>query len=178
MLRRWPPLRPAVAVALAIAALLPACLPAAAQAPDRFRSNGHFIEFRSRPSQYFGHTFVIYGRTDEQGRVVEQHHAGLVPEGNLAVGIVVPIPATVGRYAEDVHVPSNAVYRRRLTAGEYDRVVRVVNIMRTPRLQWHGIFFNCNEFAIQVAEALQMRRPPGLVPPNVWVDGLRLLNER
>jgi hypothetical protein len=65
-----------------------------------------------------------------------------------------------------------------LTAAEFNRVGRAVRLLKANERQWHLIFYNCNDFAIEIAEALGMRRPPSLLPPSVWVGSLRLLNER
>src|SRR5690348_738136 len=55
----------------------------------------YFIDFRARPSSYVGHTFIVYGRLDADGRVMELHYAGLIPEHNVWEGLFVPIEATV-----------------------------------------------------------------------------------
>jgi hypothetical protein len=137
----------------------------------------YFIDFRSRPSSYIGHTYVVYFRVDPGGRVTEYHYAGLIPEQDVWDGIFGPIRASVRRYKDDTRFAPNALYRRQLTAAEYRRVSRVVQKLRTSQRRWHVVFFNCNDFAIEVAEALDMRRPPSLLPPSVWVTMLRKFNE-
>ena len=50
-------------------------------------------------------------------------------------------------------------------------------MLRGDERQWHLMFQNCNDFGIMVAEALGMRRPPSLMPPQLWVGLLRKFNE-
>ena len=74
-------------------------------------------------------------------------------------------------------MPTTELYRRQLTAVEYDRVGRAVRLLKAHQHRWHLIFYNCNDFAIEVAEAIGLWRPPSLLPPSVWVRSLRNLNE-
>lgn len=137
----------------------------------------YFVDFRARPSSYIGHTFVIYGRRDANGRVIELHYAGLIPERDVWHGIFAPIRATVRQYKDDTRLTPNAIYHRSLTEAEYRRMVRTIALMRSVEHEWHAVFFNCNDFGIQVAEAVGLRRPPSLLPPNAWVTLLRKMNE-
>jgi hypothetical protein len=140
--------------------------------------NGYFIEFRARSSSYIGHTYITYYRTDADGRVVEQHETGLIPEEDVWNGMFSPIRASIRKYKDDARLPTTAVYRKQLTAVEYARVGRAVQLLKANQTRWHVIFYNCNDFAIEVAEALGLWRPPSLLPPSVWVSMLRNLNER
>jgi hypothetical protein len=138
----------------------------------------YFIDFRARPSSYFGHTYIVYGRLDTDGRVAELHYAGLIPEGNAWEGLFVPIEGTVRQYKDDTKYLPTAIYRRRLSAVEYQQVSARVRRLRASEHRWHAIFQNCNSFAIDIAAVLGLGRPPSLLPPSVWVGMLRALNER
>jgi len=154
--------------------IIAACDDALAQASaDRY-----FIDFRARRSTYIGHTYIVYFRVDASGRIVEDHSDGLVPEEDVWNGLFSPIRATVREYKDDTRLPATVIYRRELSAAEFDRVSRVVRMLKASQRQWHLIFYNCNDFAIEVAEALGLWRPPSLMPPSVWVGTLRSLNER
>jgi hypothetical protein len=138
----------------------------------------YFIDFRARPSSYIGHTFIVYGRVDADGRVAELHYAGLIPEGDVWEGLFVPIEASVRQYKDDTKYLPSAIYRRRLSPAEYQRVAQTVRRLRANEHHWHAIFQNCNSFAIDIAAVLGLGRPPSLLPPSVWVGMLRALNER
>jgi len=136
----------------------------------------YFIEFRARPGPFIGHTYVVYGRTDLTGRVLDVHSAGLFPDGNALVGAFLPVVGSVRHDRNDTKYAPNAVYRKPLSAAEYARVVRFVEMLRARQHEWHLMFQNCNDFGIMVAEALGLRRPPSLMPPSMWVGLLRALN--
>lgn len=138
----------------------------------------YYIDFRARPSTYIGHTYVVYYRLDAGGRVIEQHHAGLIPEEDVWKGLLSPIRATIRKYKDDTRLPPTVVYRRQITAAQFHRVHRAVGFLRTRQRRWHVVFFNCNDFGIEVAEALGLVRPPSLLPPSMWVGTLRLMNGR
>jgi hypothetical protein len=166
----------AMAVAVGCAAL-PAAV--AAPSPDEAQAGArYFIDFRARPSGYIGHTFVVYGRLDAQGHAIERHVAGLIPDRAAWRGVFFPIKGSVRKYKDDELLPPTVIYRLTLTRREYGRVLATVRQMRTVSDRWHAIFFNCNDFAIEIAEELGLAHPPSLLPPAVWVTGLRNLNRR
>jgi hypothetical protein len=136
----------------------------------------YFVEFRARPGPFIGHTYVVYGRTDAAGRIIDQRSEGLFPDGNAVVGAFVPVAGSVRYDKNDGKYAPNAIYRRPLSAAEYARVSRFVDALRASEHEWHLMFQNCNDFGINVAEALGLRRPPSLMPPAMWVGLLRALN--
>jgi hypothetical protein len=148
------------------------CDAVAAKSGERY-----FIEFRARASTHIGHTYVVYFRMSADVRPIERHYAGLIPEEDGWKGLLAPIRASIRKYKDDTRLPPTAIYRRQLTAAEFLRVARTVRVLKAHARQWHVIFFNCNDFAIEIAEVLGLRRPPSLMPPDVWVIGLRALNE-
>ena len=153
------------------------CAAALAQ-PIASEEARYFIEFRARPSSYIGHTFIIYGRTGSDGRVTESHYAGLIPERAAWRGVFFPIRGSVQKYKDDTRLPTRVIYRRPLSATEFARVNLAVRQMRASADKWHALFFNCNDFAIEIAEAIGLRRPPSLMPPEAWVSTLRAMNQR
>ena len=165
-----------VAVALSGSLLaLAVCGDAVAQSSPGER---YFIDFRARQSTYIGHAFIVYFRVGADGRIIEEHHDGLVPEEDVWNGLFSPIRATIRKYKDDTRLPVTDTYRRELTAAEFARVGRAVRVLKATQRQWHLIFYNCNDFAIEIAEALGLRRPPSLMPPGAWVRTMRALSER
>ena len=137
----------------------------------------YFIEFRARPGPFIGHTYVVYGRADADGRILDQQSAGLLPDGNAVAGIFVAVPGSVRVDRNDLRYRPNTIYRRPLSAAEYAHVSRTVELLRSREREWHLIFQNCNDFGTMVADALGLRRPPAVMPPSMWVGMLRALNE-
>ena len=165
---------------LLLLAMLASSRASAEPAPNpqpRSGSERYFIEFRARPGAFVGHTYVVYGRTDRAGRLLEQNYAGLIPTGNVWEGLLGPIAASVRQYKDDARLKPDTIYGRPLSADEYAMVSRAVRYLRNNEHQWHVVFQNCNDFGIILAEALGLRRPPSLMPPSAWVRTLRALNE-
>ncbi len=169
----------AFAGSLLLLAVLASGRAAAQPARPAIDGDRYFIEFRSRPSTYIGHTYIVYGRTDASGRILDVRYAGLIPDVDDALeGLIAPVPGSVQKYEDDVLLKPDTIYGRPLTAAEYAAVTRAVRIMKKTQRHWHPIFQNCNDFGIGIAEALGMRRPPSVMPPSVWVAMLRMFNER
>lgn len=139
----------------------------------------YFVDFRSRPGYLFGHTFIVYGRLDASGQVVEAHYAGIYPrddELGLVLGSLIPVPASVRGVKGDFEEPATALYRRKLTEAEYARLTAAVRHASETKNHWNLLTYNCNDFAVEVARALNMRTPPSLLLPANFIAGLRLLN--
>ncbi|MEA3025601.1 MAG: hypothetical protein QOF91_886 [Alphaproteobacteria bacterium] len=166
-------------LAIAVAGCLLAGAFGSAEAqPPSAHGERYFIDFRARRSDHIGHTYITYFRLDARGRMIEEHHAGLIPEEDVLNGVFSPIRAGIRKYKDDIRLPAAVIYRRELSASEFNRVSRAVRMLKVHERQWHLIFYNCNDFAIEIAEALELRRPPSLLPPSVWVGMLRVLNGR
>jgi hypothetical protein len=158
---------------------------AAAPAPAQPRGAsvaGYFVDFRSRPAYLFGHSFIVYGRLDNRGKPVGTHLAGIYPidgQAGLIMGSAVfPVRASVRAVHGDYQERPSNIYRRRLTAAQYARLLRVVNGLRRSEREWNLLFKNCNDFAIEVAKGMDMTTPPSWLPPYYFVAGLRMLNGR
>lgn len=139
----------------------------------------YFVDFRSRPGYLFGHTFIVYGRLDTSGRVIEAHYAGIYPrddEVGLVLGSLIPVPASVRGVKGDFEEPATGLYRKRLTEAEYVRLTAAVRHAAETKHHWNLLTYNCNDFAVEVARALNMRTPPSLLLPANFIAELRLLN--
>lgn len=161
--------------------LIAFCLAAAAALPARAQDsrNGHFVEFRARPGALWGHTFIVYGDLDSQGRAIERYRAGLYPDdgrAGLIVGTFVPVNATVRAVPDDYSERPSAVYRRRLSSADYARIKAKVQRMRGGERAWNMMMFNCNDFGIAIARELGLVAPPNMLVPNAWVRALAAMN--
>lgn len=161
---------------------------AAAQTPQRERLERNvatgrpwFIDFRAGLASVTGHSYVVFGRVNERGQVLSMRHAEIWPEsGNpgLFVGIFVPVRAEVRLAAGDSKQAAVISYRRYLTEAEFAKVMRAIEMERRQDLYWNVWLFNCNHFTSNVADALGLKTPPGLLLPHAYVSALRLLNGR
>ena len=162
-------------------------LAAAAATPvraDRLRnappSAGHyFVDFRARPGGVFGHTYVVYGGMDGRGRVVQPRYVGLYPSGafsQTALLALLAVPGSISTEPADRHRRPDIVYRRRLSAAAYARLAGTVHRERKTPQAWDLIFYNCNSFAAEVANAIGLRTPPTFEFPNDFVRDLYVMN--
>jgi hypothetical protein len=163
---------------------------AAATPPQVFshsRTNGerptgeqYFVEFRSRPGYVFGHTFIRYGHLDARGKPLEIRIAGIYPlqgQQGLIIGSIIPVPASVQGVKEDIKEAPTNIYRRKLSADQYSRLKVAVRHLRATEHHWHLVFSNCNDFAIDIANALGMHTPLSWLPPAAFIEALHAMNE-
>ena len=160
----------------------------AAEKPTQIRMSGKqphvgeqaFVEFHARSGPVvFGHSFIVYGRLNADGKIIAVEVAGLYTnEENYLVGAIIPLPAAVGRAKDDLSAVSEIIYRRNLTAAEFFKLKVGVNRVRAIQHSWHLLFFNCNDFAGEMAELIGLRRPPSLMLPITYVSLLSALNGR
>jgi hypothetical protein len=133
----------------------------------------YFVDFRAGLDSVTGHTYIVYGQFDGAGRVVAIQHADIFPEDEnigLVVGLFVPVRA-------DVRV-INGDSRRVLTEVQFKRMTAAVRRERRIDRRWNVLLFNCNDFAVKIAEVLGLRTPSTLLVPNMFVAGMRALNGR
>ena len=139
----------------------------------------YFVDFRSRAGYFFGHTFIVYGRLDAGGRAHGARYAGIYPrddELGLVVGMAIPVPASVRGVEGDYEEPVTNVYRRRLTAAQYARLKATVHHVTQSERYWNILTYNCNDFAVDIANALNMRTPSSMLLPVNFIGQLRILN--
>lgn len=175
--------------ALLLAVLLCFALTATAGAQDAAApvettqrvTRGYFVEFRARGGGVLGHTYVAYGRIDARGHAFDVTHAGLNPIDafeNKPILAVALVPGEVGFRKEDPRKPTTAVYYRRLSAAQYAHLNRTVHRLKATERAWHMTFYNCNDFAAQIAREMGMVAPFSWTLPNTFVRNLEALNGR
>jgi hypothetical protein len=138
----------------------------------------YFVDFhaRSRPS-ISGHNFIVYGRLNSDGRIAEAQVVGFSPDSDRNwASYFLPLPGLLGREGADLRERSVVVYRRYLSAAEFNRVNAKLRQLKATRPHWHFIFFNCNDFVADVARSIGLYRPPSLLPPIIYVTLLQALN--
>jgi len=157
-----------------------ASVPERAGLTHRRGDRDYYVEFRSRPGYLFGHTYLVYGRLGPRGRPVSEKYAGSYPldgQRGLIIGAVMPVPSSVRGVEEDYKLRPSNIYRRRLSAAQYARLKGVIRHVSANDKHWNLLFANCNDFAIEVAHGMGMSAPPSWVLPEVFIAGLRELNE-
>ncbi len=149
-------------------------------AGENLREGAHyFVDFhaRGRPS-FPGHVFIVYGELNARGGIVDAKVVGFTPDADrYSTAYFLPIPGLIGRRRADLTEPSTEIYRRHLSAAEFQRLTAKIREVRAARPSWHLIFSNCNDFVGEIAKSIGLVRPPSLLLPSVYVSLLRILNE-
>ena len=114
-------------------------------------ANQYFIEFRSRYALTYGHSYVIFGRLNQAGQMVNPEVAGLAPKSDdpnvYVLGHLVPVPATTGWTDGDLEdAYRSASWRVMLTEAEYRKVVASIRKLQASSPLWHASLYNCNAF--------------------------------
>lgn len=143
-------------------------------------SGPYYIEFRSRFSWDYGHTYLVHGRVGEAP--TRASVAGLSPVGDDAtawvIGHYVPVPAETGWTdgdLEDKYVTSR--YRVLMSKDQYDRVLAHIKQLQASSHMWSAELYNCNAFVGDVANFMGLKVPAStLIYPKVFVNHLRLIN--
>jgi hypothetical protein len=143
-------------------------------------SGPYYIEFRSRYSWDYGHTYLVHGRVGETP--TKASVAGLSPVGDdstaWVIGHYVPVPAETGWTDGDLEDKyTTARYRVLMNKDEYDRVMGFVRDLQSRSHTWSAELYNCNAFVGDVAKFMGMKVPASsLIYPKIFVNHLRLMN--
>ncbi len=140
-----------------------------------------FIEFRSRYALSYGHTFVVFGRLNGRGEMIDPEVAGLAPkshaEAMYTVGHFVPVPSSTGWTdgdLEDEYISAN--WRVMLSEAEYKDTVAKIRKLQASSPVWHAALYNCNAFVGDIARSMGYRVPFHLLMPQEFVTTLREMN--
>lgn len=141
----------------------------------------HFIEFRSRYALTYGHSFVIFGRLNESGEMVNPEVAGLAPKSDdpsvYMFGHVAPVPSSTGWTdgdLEDEYMSAN--WRVMLSEAEYREVVADIRKLQASSPVWHAALYNCNAFVGNIAASMGYRTPFIWLKPQQFITSLRKMN--
>lgn len=145
------------------------------------KSGGHFIEFRSRYALTYGHTYVVFGRVDAKGTMIQREVAGLAPASMDAapyvIGHFVPVPATTGETDGDLEEQyRSASWRVMLTDSEYDDVVAFIRKQQASSHLWQATVDNCNNWVGEIARHMGYKTPGIWLRPQQFITELREMN--
>lgn len=141
----------------------------------------YFIEFRSRYALSYGHTYVIFGRTDKSGRMINPEVAGLAPASTDAapyvLGHFIPVPAETGASDGDLEEEyRSASWRVMLTEAEYRKTVAFIRQLKAKSKFWQATVNNCNAWTGEIARFMGFKTPPIWLRPQQYISELREMN--
>jgi hypothetical protein len=157
---------------------------ATAGAPTRTTNSiagQYFIEFRSRYAFTYGHSFVIFGRMSEQGKMINPEVAGLAPKSSdpniYMLGHVAPVPASTGWTDGDLEIEyRSASWTVPLSEADYKRVVAYIRKLQARSPLWHASLYNCNAFVADIASYMGYKTPGIWLLPRDFITKLRKMN--
>ncbi|MDK1385461.1 hypothetical protein QN224_08585 [Sinorhizobium sp. 8-89] len=145
------------------------------------RDYGYFIEFRSRYALSYGHSYVIFGRTNKSGAMINPEVAGLAPATNdtapYVMGHFLPVPAETGASDGDLEDEyRSASWRVLLTEAEYQKTVAKIRKLKAEARFWHASLYNCNAFVADIARSMGYKTPGIWLRPQEFITRLREMN--
>ena len=148
----------------------------------RNAANQYFIEFRSRYALTYGHTYVIFGRLNQAGQMVNPEVAGLAPKSDdpniYVLGHMAPVPATTGWTDGDLEdAYRSASWRVLVTEAEYRKTVANIRKLQASSPLWHASLYNCNAFVGDIASSMGYSTPGIWLRPQQFITRLREMNE-
>ena len=152
-----------------------------AKAVTSSEAQQHFIEFRSRYAYTYGHSFVIFGRLNKTGKMINPEVAGLAPKSDdpnvYVAGHVTPVPASTGWTDGDLEdAYRSASWRILLTQAEYRKVVASIRKLQASSPLWHAALYNCNAFVADIASSMGYKTPGIWLRPREFIIKLREMN--
>ena len=141
----------------------------------------YFIEFRSRYALSYGHSYVIFGRANASGGMINPEVAGLAPASNSAVpyvlGHFVPVPAETGWSDGDLEEEyRSASWRVMMNEAEYRKVVADIRKLQASTKTWQASVYNCNAFVASIARSMGYKTPGIWLRPQQFITRLREMN--
>lgn len=187
---RGPRRSPLLSVSLALLAAALAAAPASAarhgggieKAGRQTAKPRYAIEFRARYALSYGHTFIMYGRLNSKGELVDRVVAGLHPAGDdpkpWMIGHFVPVVSETGPSdgdLEDKYV--SARYRVEVDEAEFNRIVAYIKDKQAHSGTWHAIFNNCSGWVADVGRYMGLSAPNSLLMPQNFINTMKKMNE-
>jgi hypothetical protein len=143
----------------------------------------YFVDFRSRTAASYGHAFLWYGRTKENGKVGAVEVAGLHPATDSVVpyilGHIIPVPSETGKSYGDLDEQYlTASYRVYMTEAQARSVFAYIKQKQANSPVWQAGMVNCTGFIADVANYMGLRTPsvPTLMYPEDLVNAIKRLN--
>lgn len=158
----------------------------ASQAEKRY-----FISFRARNAMSYGHTFVVFGQLDANGRVPYNGNgvlvdgmtevAGLHPASTsnvpYSLGHFIPVPAETGWSDGDTELAYlTAEWTVPLTEAEYRDVVAYIRELQDSSPVWHAVLYNCSSFVGDIAQHMGYKTPNHMLFPENYINTLKKMN--
>ena len=154
------------------------------EARNSARGTGHthYIEFRARSANSYGHSFTSVGKLGRDGSIATSEIVGLHPATESPVpwmiGHVVPVPSETGASDGDTEeIYFTARFRITMDQTRFDEMMVKVRELQASSPTWHAIFYNCNAFVGDIAKIVGLTPPANsMLFPKEYIEELKALN--
>ncbi len=142
--------------------------------------SGYVIEFRSRPTEHFGHGYVVVGKATAKGGIAATRKAGFMPDSTVPeIKALGRVRGEVTFTAEDRRLAPTQTYRVNVSRGDYERAIAKIDGNKKRRPSFGLFEQNCNTFMGTVARAARLKTPASdIILPADYVRELASLNGR
>ncbi|MCE7029820.1 hypothetical protein [Jiella avicenniae] len=163
----------------------------AAYAPTVNEAKPYFISFRARNAESYGHTFVVFGQFDANGRVPYDSTGTLVPSMTEVAGLhpastsvipymvghILPVPSETGASDGDTERQYLlAEWTIPLTAAQYQEIAAYIHDLQDRSPVWNAATYNCSAFVGDIARHMGFKTPSPLHLPKNYINDLRAMN--
>ncbi|MCU0885967.1 MAG: hypothetical protein MUC44_13690 [Beijerinckiaceae bacterium] len=150
----------------------------------RARGNGHthYIEFRARSANSYGHSFTSVGKLGRNGSIATSEIVGLHPATESPVpwmiGHVLPVPSETGASDGDTEeIYFTARFKVTMDEARYNEMMVKIRELQASSPTWHAIFYNCNAFVGDIAKFVGLTPPANsMLFPKEYIEELKALN--
>ena len=151
----------------------------------------YFISFRARNADSYGHSFVVFGELDSNGRVPYDNKAVLIPSMTEVAGLhpastsvvpymlghMMPVPSETGPSDGDMELGYlESELTIPLTPERYAKVVAYIRKLQKSSPLWQAEIYNCSSFDNDIASFLGLHTANHMLFPPNYVEALRKAN--
>ena len=142
----------------------------------------HYIEFRARSANSYGHSFTSVGKLGRGGSIATSEIVGLHPATESSVpwmiGHVLPVPSETGASDGDTEeIYFTARYRITMDQARFDEMMVKIRELQANSPTWHAVFYNCNAFVGDIAKFVGLTPPANsMLFPKEYIEELKALN--
>ena len=136
------------------------------------------LEFRSRASEYFGHSYVVARKIGRSGKALSERLAGFDPvPGTPLVATLRGVRGVVDATPADRSTPPDERFKVRVSRAQYGRAMAKIEANARRHPTFNLTEQNCNTFVGRVARAAGLNAPERSAElPREYVRQMREVN--
>lgn len=158
-------------------ALIPASAEAKSRAARTREASTYVLEFRSRPTNWAGHSHVVARKVDPRGRTTVHKVAGFWPDPTIP-RIMVPFGSRgVVEAGREDSVPPTKTHAVRVDRATFEKAVAKMDRIERQRPTFDPFTQNCNTFVAVVARTAGVKAPSDYFQlPDAYIGQMQAMN--